>query len=156
MTGNRLVDTILVGLSTLVAVALLGVFVYTEVIYEPPPIDQTKIFEELNRRLETQAMLPTYKLDQLIINLPSPTRRLRFLDVEMHLVSFDASYHALYEDKKPQIRDLIIDTASRMEPEELNSVTGKILLEDRLRRGVNQIVGTNAVKEVLFARFVVQ
>lgn len=156
MTGHRLADIILVGIATLVGAALLGVFVYTEILYEPPTIDDQAELQSMREALQKQAVLPTYKLEKLIINLPTATARLRFLDTEIHLVSFNSQDHQLYEERKPQIHDLIISTAGQMQPEELNSISGKILLEDRIRRGINQIVGKVAVKEVLFARFVVQ
>jgi flagellar protein FliL len=155
MTGSRFVDTVLVALSSLVAIALLGIFVYTEMLYTPPPIDENAALERMRNQLEEQG-LHLYKLDKFVVNIPSGTTRLRYADIEIQLVSFEPSAHQAYETHVSRIRDLVIKEVGAMSPEELNTVTGRILLEDRLRRGINQIVRKNAVKEILFPKFIIQ
>lgn len=156
MTGNRIIDLALVGLSTLVALGLLGVFYYTENIYQKPvPSNEIQLEQMIADSLKKN--LPsTYKMDEMIINLPSPTTRLRFLKVQMHFVPFKEEYLSLFDNHKSIIQDIVIKTVSVMETDELNSVSGKILLEDRLRKKINTAIAKKAVKEIYFAEFVVQ
>lgn len=156
MTGNRTIDLALVALSSLVAIALLAMFYYTENIYQKPlPSDGAQLEKLIGDSLK-KSLPNTYKMDEMIINLPSDTARLRFLKVQMHFVPFGEADLSLFEQNKPRIQDIIIDITSKMEPSQLNTVSGKILLEDRLRRNINTAVKKKAVKEVYFAEFVVQ
>ncbi len=156
MTGNKLIDMVIVGLCTLATMALLGVFVYTEVIYEKPPIDAAAELALMKEKLQEASLTASYKLEPLIINLKSPTTRLRFLDLEIHLVPTPGQEHQDFVNNLPQINDRVIQIAGQMDPDELNSVYGKILLENKLKEEINRITKKNAVKEVLFARFVIQ
>jgi len=138
------------------AVGLLGLFVYTEVIYKKPPIDQLIELERLKEESLRKVVLPIYNMEKMVINLPSATTRLRFLEFEASFVSFKQESHTLYDRKKVFIQNTIIDTASNMEPDELNSVMGKITLEHRLRERINTGLGGSHIKEILFPLFIVQ
>lgn len=156
MSGNKMIDTILVALSTVVALGLLGVFIYTEVLYEKPLPQNDELVQELLNDIKGEERPQSYEMEKMTINLQSRTRRLRFLDTVMHFVPFEQKHLSMFEESKAGIQDIIIDTTSRMYPDELNSVAGKILLEDRLKRRINQHLGTKAIREILFVRFVVQ
>ena len=56
----------------------------------------------------------------------------------------------------PVVQDRIIDITSKMGPDELNSLSGKILLEDRLKREINKTMKKPMVKNIYFASFIVQ
>lgn len=156
MSGNKMIDTILVALSTIVAVGLLTVFIYTEVLYEKPLPQDDELVQELLNDIKNEERPQSYEMEQMIVNLQSRTRRLRFLDIIMHFVPFEQKHLSMFEQNRAPIKDVIIDTAGRMHPEELNSVAGKILLEDRLKKRINQRLGSKAIREILFVRFVVQ
>ena len=97
-----------------------------------------------------------YKVEKLIINLNSASRRLRFLELEAHLVPFKSNSLDIFEAKKFYVKDAIIDIASNMAPEELNTVAGKVILEERIRKRLNDFFGKSLVKEIYFSIFVVQ
>ncbi len=156
MTGNKSIDTIILLIATLITGATLGIFVYSEMLFERPTpsdaIEKTKLLED-----SKIAVAPDiYKVDKLIINLSSPTRRLRFLDVEVNLVPFKSETIETFESKKFYIKDVIIDISSNMAPDELNTVAGKVILEERIRKRLNDFFGKSLVKEIFFSRFVVQ
>lgn len=156
MTGNKTIDTALIGLLTLASMATLGVFIYTEMVYQKP-LPEEKIEKEALKKDSEQAVAPEiYKLDKLIINLNSQGSRLRFLDVEIHLVPYKSDALETFDSQKAFIVDAIIDISSNMSPEELNTVAGKVLLEERIRRRLNDFFGKSLVKEIFFSRFVVQ
>ncbi len=156
MTGIKILDTILGALSLIVAGLCVGIFVYTEVIYKRPNFNNEA--EEKNLTTETEESLDIrpYKLNRLTINLKSRTKRLRFLDVVIHLVPFKNSTNQLFEDNQAVINDSIITIAGAMNPDELNSVAGKILLEDRIKRQINKKFNKPVLKEVFYSKFVVQ
>lgn len=156
MTGNKTIDLALVGLLTLASLATLGVFVYTEMVFEKPLPDEKT---EKSALLEDSGKLvapEVYKLDKLIININATGSRLRFLDVETHLVPYKSKALETFDNQKAFIIDAIIDIASNMPAEELNTVSGKVLLEERIRTRLNDFFGKVLIKEIFFSRFVVQ
>ena len=156
MTGNKSIDTIILFLATLITAGTLGIFVYSEMLYKRPlPSDEIEK-EKLMEDSKVAVTPDMYKLDKMIINLNSSSRRLRFLDVEIHLVPFKNEAIERFDGKKFYINDAIIDIASNMSPDELNSVAGKVLLEERIRKRLNDFFGKPLVKEIFFSRFVVQ
>ncbi|MEC8623527.1 MAG: flagellar basal body-associated FliL family protein, partial [Bdellovibrionota bacterium] len=54
------------------------------------------------------------------------------------------------------VRDTFLDIAGEMSPEELNSLTGKLLLESRIKNRLNKDMGSKIVQELYFTKFVVQ
>lgn len=91
------------------------------------------------------------------VNLYSQTNRLRFLEVEMNIVPFESSQLTALKDAETVIKDSLIQIAAEMEPDDVGSVTGKILLENRLKKAVNdRIGGQPLIKQILFSRFVIQ
>ncbi|TDJ09019.1 MAG: flagellar basal body-associated FliL family protein [Deltaproteobacteria bacterium] len=124
--------------------------------YERPQIDEAiarKKFLEDGRKLK---VTNTLKIKKLIINLPARTRKLRFLDLSTHIVPFDESDLRILEEQEYIIRDSIIEIAGKMQAEELNSISGKLLLEDRIIKKVNNIYKQDIIKELFFSRFLVQ
>jgi flagellar FliL protein len=157
MTGNKIVDQLIIALCTLASMAALGVFVYTTMLYEKPRLNDD--LEKSSMMAETKKLVfpAPFKLKKMTINLKSKRRgRLRFIDVEIHLVPFKDGESDKIENKKPMIRDSIIDIIGHMNPSELNSVSGKLILESRIKKRTNEIIGKKIIKGVLFSHFVVQ
>lgn len=156
MTGNKTIDNAILFLALLGTAGCLGVFVYTEMIYQKPlPQNDTELANMMKDSKETVFPAP-FKLDPLIINVKSRKTRLRFLNLQVYIVPLKPNSTDLFESKRAMINDAIIDVAGRMEPDELNSISGKILLEDRVKKEINQIVNQQIVKGLLFTKFVVQ
>ena len=156
MTGNKTVDTIIIGLLTLASLGTLGVFVYTVMLYERPLPNNERLQEELISDSKASTQIDSYKMDKMIINLKSRQSRLRFLDVELHLRPFKSEYTENFDKNKAFIHDSIIDIAGHMDPAELNSLHGKVLLEHRIKTRLNSYFGKSMVKDIFFSKFVVQ
>ena len=137
-------------------VAVLGVFVFTEIVYKRPGANESLEKEALKTDTRADSDPTYFELDKLIINLNTPGSRLRFLDVKISIVPFVESTNDIFEKSKPYITDSIIDIASNMKPSELNSIAGKILLEERIRKRLNNHFNDNLVRKIFFTRFVVQ
>jgi flagellar FliL protein len=156
MTGNKTIDTALIGLFTLATLGALGVFIYTEMVYVKPTTSDKVELQALKEDSKKAVAPEVYKMDKLIINLNAQGSRLRFLDVEVHLVPFKSDSIEMIKGQDPYVKDAIIDIASNMAPDELNTVAGKVLLEERIRRRLNDFFGKSIIKEIFFSRFVVQ
>ncbi|MDD0852214.1 flagellar basal body-associated FliL family protein [Halobacteriovorax sp. GB3] len=156
MTGNNAIDKVLTLLTLLASLVTMGLFVYTEVIYTPPVPSEKAEKEKLMSDSESYNYPSTTKMDKLIINLESRTKRLRFLEVEVNFVTFKQSQSQSIIDSKAIINDTLIRLANEMTPEELNSISGKILFENRVKKSINKYFQKPTVKEIHFSKFIVQ
>ena len=159
MTGKKLIDTILLGVMMLATLSVVGLFYYTEKMYKKPPIDEHAEKASLLNSVEAKGIPTFFKVDKMTVSLIPKNEvansRMRWLEVEMHLVLFDAADLESMKKNLPLVQDRIIDISSKMGPDELNSLSGKILLEERLKREINKSLGS-VVKTIYFASFIVQ
>lgn len=151
-----MLDIILVGLNTLAVLAALGAFMFTDMLYERPLPSPQENYDELIEKSKEQNKFTPLKLDKMIINLKGKSSRLRFLEIEPHLIPFKPQAVEILEGKKAFIYDSIIDIASNFSPEQINSVSGKILFEERIKKRIMTYFGKAMIKEVFFSKFVVQ
>ncbi len=156
LTGNKLVDTLLTGLSVLASIICIGTIIYADMIFEKElpqdTIERLKMLKELKGTIYPES----YKLEKITVNLKSRRNKLRYLDTTIHLVPFNAKYIDLIDNQKSEVLDVIIDVSGRISPHEINTVLGKILYENRLKLGINKILSKNAVKDIYFSKFTVQ
>ena len=103
-----------------------------------------------------QAYPESYRLERLVINLKSSANRLRFLDVQMYVVPFSGGKGELLSRYSPQIYDVVNRIGGGMEPDEINSIHGKIIFENRILKEINRILGEKVVKEIQYSKFIVQ
>ena len=160
MTGKKLIDTILLGVMLLATLAVVGLFYYTEKIYKKPLIDEAAEKAALLNSVEARGIPTFFKVDKMTVSLipknEAANSRMRWLEIEMHLVLFDAADLESMKTNLPLVQDRIIDISSKMGPDELNSLSGKILLEERLKREINKSLSHPVVKNIYFASFIVQ
>lgn len=160
MTGKKLFDMILLGLMVVTTLAVIGLFYYTEKVYKRPPIDEAKEKEALLKETDSKAVPAFYKLEKMTVSLvpkdPNANQRMRYVELEIHLVMFKAEDAGIIKTYLPLVQDKIIVIASKMGADELSSLTGKILLEDRLKKEINKSLGKPVVKSIFFSRYIVQ
>ncbi len=160
MTGKKSLDMILLGLMTITTLAVIGLFYYTEKVYKRPPINEKLEREAFLKEGDPKALPAFYKLDKMTVSLvPKDTtgiQRMRYVELEIHLVLFKSDDAGVIKTYLSVVQDKIITVASKMGAEELNSLTGKILLEDRLKKEMNKSLGKPIVKSIFFSRYVVQ
>ncbi len=155
MTGKPLLDKILLTLAMLSTISVLGLFVYTDIIYQKPLPDDKKEFQKLEAESKKVNVSKGFALKKITINLKS-TRKLRFLSTEIVLIPFKESQLQIIEDNQAMIRDIIIDAGSNMTAKELSSITGKIIFEETLKERINKTQKKPLIKEVFFSNFVIQ
>ena len=156
MTGSRIGDIILMGISTTVLLLVLGLLAYHQYIYERPLPSNEEEQEKLFADAKASVYPEILKIDKIVINLPSRSSRLRFLEITLNIIPFKPGKIELVEANKAKINDIIIEIGSRMTPNELNSVSGKLLLKSRLKRALNKSLGEQFIKDLVFSKFVVQ
>jgi flagellar FliL protein len=160
MTGKKLIDMILLGVMTLTTLAVVGLFYYTEKMYKRPPIDENKERDALLKEGNPKALPAFFKLEKMTVSLVpkdnSGIQRMRYVELEIHLVLFKSDDAGIIKTYLSVVQDKIITVASKMGADELNSLTGKILLEDRLKKEINKSLGKPVVKSIFFSRYIVQ
>jgi flagellar FliL protein len=160
MTGKKLLDMILIGVMLLSTLAVAGLFYYTEKVYKKPPVDEAAEKTALMSEVNNKALPTFFKVDKMTISLTPKNEalnsRMRWLEIEIHMVLFEEKELESMKTNLPLVQDRIIDISSKMGPDELNSLSGKILLEDRLKREINKSLGRPVVKNIFFASFIVQ
>lgn len=144
----------------LATLAVVGLFYYTEKMYVKPPIDENAEKAALLTSIDAKGIPTFFKVDKMTISLvpknEAANARMKWLEVEMHLTLFESTDLAMLKINLPLVQDRIIDIASKMGSDELNSLTGKILLEDRLKKEINKALKKPVVKNIFFASFIVQ
>jgi flagellar FliL protein len=93
---------------------------------------------------------------EMVVNLYSRQRRLRFLNLTMNIEVYDADQEEIIKTYKPFINDRLIDITGNMKPQDVNSVTGRILLESRIKNQFNRALGKKVIKKIYFSKFIVQ
>ncbi|MBF0207821.1 MAG: flagellar basal body-associated FliL family protein [Oligoflexia bacterium] len=150
--------SVLGGLNLLLGLLTIGLFFYTGFIYRPAKIDDKTEFNNFKQRsnVETNS-ISIYKLERFTLNLYSSQTTPHYLDIEMHFhLLSESEAGSLIDKNKPIIYDRIISIINATTLDEVNSVTGKIILEERIKTAVATAVGRPVVKSVYFAIFTVR
>lgn len=156
MTGNPGIDKIIMGLNAIVVGGAAALVFYSHNMITSPTTDENKEFTGMVRDAMVEFKKQPVVFKEMVVNLYSRERRLRFLNLTMNLDVFEEGQQQRVDTMKPLIVDALIDITGNMRPDELNSVTGKILLEARLKNKINTIVNEKLVKKIYFSKFIIQ
>ncbi len=155
MTGNPSIDKIILGLNGIVVSAAVALIFYSANLKAPPANPEAE-FTQMTRNSMVELDKSSVKFPEMIINLYSRQARLRFLNFKMDIEVFDDGQQAVIADYKSRIADTIIDIIGNMKPKELNSITGRILLESRIKKRVNGFIGQPTIKKIYFSKYIIQ
>jgi flagellar protein FliL len=154
---------ILIIINLVVVLAAAAVVFYSHNILAPPPTDQTGEAEKMKSQALRHAQIRPVALKKIVVNLHSGGTRLRYLDVDMNILTFHEDQKELVTSSQHIIKDSVIEVGAQLSPDELDTVTGKILFEKRLKdrvnsklREVNAGMEQPVVKQIFFSGFVVQ
>ncbi|MBF0298451.1 MAG: flagellar basal body-associated FliL family protein [Oligoflexia bacterium] len=152
-----MIDYVLMAFNLVGVLAVLGFFIYTTVLYTRPLPDNKVELVSFKENSKYQIMeAKIYKLDRMFLNLQSRKARMRNIDLQVQFLLFKDDFVAFLDKNKHIVYDKIIEIIASMEADEVNSVTGKILLEERIKKAVEEIAKTPVIKTVYFTTFVVQ
>lgn len=156
MTGNPSIDKIILGLNGIAVTAAAVLVVFSHTMLKKPGTERGKEFGNMIEGSISELEKAPVVLDEIVVNLYSREARLRFLDTQMNLVIFEEKDREMALILKPFVFDTLIDVAGNMLPKELNSITGRILLETRVKNRVNELVKRPVIKKILFSKFIIQ
>jgi flagellar FliL protein len=81
---------------------------------------------------------------------------MRWLEVEVNLELFKEEDLGFVKAYLAAVQDRIIEITSKMGPDEINTVSGKVLLEERLKNEFNRVLKKKVVYKIYFSKFIVQ
>lgn len=152
-----MVQKVLIILNLVIALAGAGLVYYSHNIIKPEPTNQAAEAESMKNNAVASTQLKPVPIKKFVVNLHSRSTRLRYLDIEMNVLTFHEDQVNIVKASEHIFKDVVIEIASRLEPDELDSVTGKILLENKIKKAVNSKLGEPpVVKQIYFSTFVVQ
>lgn len=147
---------ILILINLVVALLGAGVVYYSHFMIKPEPTDQLSEKSKLKDSLSEQVSITPVPIKKFTVNLSSHANRLRFLNLEMSILPFFEDQKALITKNEFLIKNVVIELASSLTPEEVETVTGKMLFESRIKKQVNAKLGQPVIKQIFFSGFVIQ
>ncbi len=156
MTGKPLLDKVLILINLLGFLSTLGIFAYTEFIYKRPIPKEEEEKAKLHTQLKKAVNIPYFKLESMVLNLLPDNDRLRFLEVEMNIEPTEERYIKVLENQKIYLLDIIVTNAGKLKAEEINSISGKILFENRIKTKINEELQAQVIKKIYFLKFIVE
>ncbi len=150
---------ILILLNLIVVVGGAGAVFYAHNMIEPAPTDQAAETEEMKQKALAQTQVEAVPIKKFVVNLLSKSSRLRYLDVEMNILPFTNEQKEMIKASEHIFKDVVIEIASRKEPDELDSLSGKLIFENDIKKAVNKRLGSESsplVNKIYFSGFVVQ
>lgn len=148
---------ILIIVNLVIALAGAGVVFYSHSMIKPDPTDQVAEAEAIKTDAAATTQLRPVPIKKFVVNIHSKSSRLRYLDLEMNILTFQEDQKEIIKANEHIFKDTVIEIASHLDPEDLESVTGKILLENKIKKQVNTKLGDSPViKQIYFSGFVVQ
>jgi flagellar protein FliL len=152
-----MLQKILIIVNLVVALAGVGIVFYSHNLIRPEPTDQAAETETLKHQASEANQVKPFPIKKIVVNLYSQSNRLRYLNLEMNILTFKDEQSQIVKDNEHIFQDIVVEIASHLRPEDLESVTGKILLENRIKKQVNAKLGDSpVVKQIYFSGFVVQ
>lgn len=149
-------QNILIIINLVVVLAGAGLVFYSHNMLKPEPTNQAIETENLKKDALEGAQVGPVPIKKFVVNLHSRSTRLRYLDLEMNVLPFYEDQKEIIKANEHIFKDTVIEIAAQLDPEDLDTVTGKILLENRIKKQVNTKLGQPVVKQIYFSGFVVQ
>lgn len=154
---------ILLILNAVMVLAAAGVVFYSHTMVKAPATNQAAEAEDLKNKAQASSQLTPVPIKKIVVNLHSKSTRLRYLDIEMNVLTFHEEEKEIVKASEHIFKDSVVEVASSLNPEDLDTVTGKILFEKKLKdkvnakiQQVNSQLSQPVVKQIFFSGFVVQ
>lgn len=152
-----MVQKIFIFANLIIALLASGVVYYSHNLLKPPATDQLAEEQALKSNAIELSQLSPVPIKKFAVNLHSKNSRLRYLDIEMNILTFHEDQKEIIKSNEHIFKDAVVEIASHLTPEDLESVTGKILLENKIKKQVNSKLGESPViKQIYFSGFVIQ
>lgn len=154
------IQKILILVNLVVALAGAALVYYSHNMIKPEPTNQVAEAEAIKTQAMEKAQLQPVPIKKFVVNLHSKSTRLRYLDLEMNILTFHEDQKEMIKANEHILKDIVVEIASHLDPEDLDTVTGKILLENKIKKQVNAKLDSSGnqpvIKQIYFSGFVVQ
>jgi len=153
-------------LNTLAIAAVLGLFVYTKLIFKRPAITESKERAKIVKKAEAPLVVDRTKtimvpLDAVTVNLDAFTGadgkpKTHMVSMNLSLEVVDEKAKEKVEAAKPAILDRIIQNLGKRTFQELNQVQGRYVFKSQVIDEANEYLKSPAVVEVFMTDFMLQ
>ena len=158
------IGLILGVLNTVAIAVVLGLFVYTKVIFKRPAITENK---ERAKIIQNVAKAdPTLKkvliaLEPITVNLDpfkdeNGKEKAHYASLTMAIEIRDEEETEKFNAAKPVVMDRIIQSLGKKKFEDLNQVQGRYIFRSQVIDAANEYLGAPVVTEVYFSDFMLQ
>jgi flagellar basal body-associated protein FliL len=152
--------------NTLVIAGVLGLFVYTKMIYKRPPITEAQQRKRLSSTQQKVEVVHNQKkgivpLDAITANLdpytgPDGKQKLHYVSVSLSVEIRDEKEVHKFEEIKPIVLDQILQQLGKKKFEDLNQVQGRYLFRSAIIDATNAYLKEPVITEVYFTDFLLQ
>jgi flagellar basal body-associated protein FliL len=152
-------------LNTVVIAAVLGLFVYTKIIFKRPPITESKerlkLLAKKNQPNKPQAKKLIITLDPVSANLDPYTdtdgkQKVHYVSLTIAVEIRDEKEASKFELAKPVVLDRVIQNLGKKKFEDLNQVQGRYVFRSQIIDAANDYLGAPIVTEIYFSDFLLQ
>ncbi len=133
-----------------------GLVYYSHFVIKPEPTNQAAEEDKLKKEASEKSKIEPVAIKKFVVNLHSGSSRLRYLDLEMNVLTFHNDQKELIKNSEHLLKDVVIQVSSQMNAGDLDSMTGKLTFESRVKKMVNERLGQPVIKQIYFSTFVVQ
>jgi flagellar basal body-associated protein FliL len=158
------ISLILGVLNTVAIAAVLGLFVYTKMIFKRPEITETK---ERAKIAQTVAKAPVdekhvmVKLPPITVNLDpykdaDGKQKVHYASLTLVVELRSESELGKFEEAKPIVMDKVIQNLGKKKFEDLNQVQGRYLFRSQIIDAANEQLGGAVVTDLYFSDFLLQ
>jgi len=161
----RKIGLILGVVNTVAIAAVLGLFVYTKVIYKHPPItekkERAKLVQDEKTPLSQNLKKATIAIEPITANLDPYTdssgqQKIHYVSIGMSVEIRDEKEASRFDEIKPILMDRILQNLSKKKFEDLNQVQGRYVFRSQIIDAANEILRAPIVTEVYFTEFLLQ
>lgn len=151
-------------LNTVVILGVLGLFVFTTLIFKRPKIVENKEREKLvaasDKAATTEGKRILVPLEPITANLDpyneQGKERTHYVQMGLTLELTDEKEKDNFDRLKPVILDKINSTLSKKKFDELNQVQGRYIFRSQIIDSTNEILGGAIVLDIYFTDFLLQ
>ncbi len=151
-------------LNTVVTLAVLGLFIFTALIFKRPKIVENKEREKLvaasEKAATTEGKRILLPLEPITANLDPYSEkgkeRTHYVQMGLTLELVDEKEKDNFDRLKPVILDKINSTLSKKKFDELNQVQGRYIFRSQIIDATNEILGGPIVLDIYFTDFLLQ
>lgn len=158
---------LILGLVNTVAIAaVLGLFVYTKMIYKRPPITESQERKRLAQAAHKVEVVHDQKkgivkLDAITANLdpytgPDGKQKMHYVSISLAVEIRDEKEVSKFEEIKPIVLDQILQQLGKRKFEDLNQVQGRYLFRSTIIDATNAYLKEPLITEVYFTEFLLQ